>query len=91
MDDKRTDNQVNIINRLKKIEGQVKGIQRMVDSGKCCDDIMIQISAVRSAINKVGGIILDTYIKDCLIASLKNEENDDKLNDLINTLVKYVK
>lgn len=91
MGDKKTDTQINIINRLKKIEGQVKGIQRMVDSGKCCDDIMIQISAVRSAINKVGGIILDTYIKDCLITSLKNEENDEKLNDLIDTIVKYVK
>ncbi len=91
MDDKKSENQVNIINRLKKIEGQVKGIQRMVESGKCCDDIMIQISAIRSAINKVGGMILDTYIKDCLISSLKNNENDDKLDDLIDTIVKYVK
>lgn len=91
MDDKKSENQVNIINRLKKIEGQVKGIQRMVESGKCCDDIMIQISAIRSAINKVGGMILDTYIKECLISSLKNNENDDKLDDLIDTIVKYVK
>ncbi|MCK9217729.1 MAG: metal-sensitive transcriptional regulator [Firmicutes bacterium] len=80
-----------IINRLKRIEGQVKGIQRMVDEDKCCEDIMIQISAIRSAINKVGGIILDTYIKDCLIESLKKDDSHEKINDLLDTIVKYVK
>lgn len=81
----------NVINRLKKIEGQVKGIQKMVEEGKCCGDIMIQISAIRSAINSVGGIIIDGYIKECLITSLKNNDSDEKLNELIDTIVKYVK
>jgi len=63
----------------------------MIDGGKCCDDIMIQISANRSTINKVGGMILDTYIKDCLISSMENEGNEDKLYDLIDTIDKYVK
>ncbi len=87
----KEENRQIIINRLKKIEGQVKGIQRMVDSGKCCDDIMVQISAIRAAINKVGGIILENYIKDCLIAPLKDIESDDKVNDIISTIVKYTK
>ena len=91
MDGKAEENKINIINRLKKIEGQVKGIQRMVDDGKCCEDIMIQISAIRAAINKVGGIILDTYIKDCLISSLKKDSSDERISDLIDTIVKYVK
>jgi len=82
---------LSIINRLKRIEGQVKGIQRMVDEDKCCEDIMIQISAIRSAINKVGGIILDTYIKDCLIESLKKDDSNEKINDLLDTIIKYVK
>ena len=46
-----------ISNRLKRIEGQVKGIQGMVEKDACCDDILIQISAVRSAINKVGSMM----------------------------------
>lgn len=81
----------NVLNRLKKIEGQVKGIQRMVEEGKCCGDIMIQISAVRSAINKVGGIMIDGYIKECLITSMRNNDSDEKLDELIDTIVKYVK
>lgn len=89
MEENKDEVRLQIINRLKKIEGQVKGIQRMVDDGKCCEDIMIQISAIRAAINKVGGIILDTYIKECLITSLRND--DDKINDIIDTIVKYVK
>ncbi len=89
MEQNKDEVRLQIINRLKKIEGQVKGIQRMVDDGKCCEDIMIQISAIRAAINKVGGIILDTYIKECLITSLRND--DDKINDIIDTIVKYVK
>lgn len=91
MEQNKEEYKLNIINRLKKIEGQVKGIQRMVDDGKCCEDIMIQISAIRAAINKVGGIMLDAYIKECLITSLKNDESDDRINDLIETIVKYVK
>lgn len=80
-----------LINRLKKVEGQVKGIQRMIAEGKCCGDVMIQISAARSAINKVGGLMLDGYIKECIVASLKNGESDEKLDELIDTIVKYVK
>ncbi|MEF9991016.1 MAG: metal-sensitive transcriptional regulator, partial [Peptostreptococcaceae bacterium] len=45
--------------RLKRIEGQVKGIQKMLEDERYCVDILIQISAIRSAINKVGTIILE--------------------------------
>lgn len=48
-----------ISNRLKRIEGQVKGIQGMVENDACCDDILIQISAIRSAINKVGSMMIE--------------------------------
>ena len=52
-----------ILNRMKKIEGQTKGIQKMIMEDKCCGDIMVQISAIRSAINKVGGL-MDRYIRN---------------------------
>lgn len=55
-----------IINRLRRIEGQVKGIQKMVEKDKVCGDILIQIAAARAALNKVGGIILEDHMKDCL-------------------------
>ena len=55
-----------ISNRLKRIEGQVKGIQGMVEKDACCDDILIQISAVRSAINKVGSMMIEHYANNCM-------------------------
>ena len=79
-----------ILNRMKKIEGQAKGIQKMIEEDKCCGDIMVQISAIRSAINRVGGLIMDRYIKECLKESLKNGE-DDSIEEAIETIVKYVK
>ncbi|MGI6584454.1 MAG: metal-sensitive transcriptional regulator [Lutisporaceae bacterium] len=80
-----------ILNRMKKIEGQTKGIQKMIMEDKCCGDIMVQISAIRSAINKVGGLIMDRYIKQCLRESLEDQNNEKSIEELINTIVRYVK
>ena len=80
-----------ILNRMKKIEGQAKGIQKMIEEDKCCGDIMVQISAIRSAINKVGGLIMDRYIKECLKESLKDKNSDKSIEEMIETIVRYVK
>ncbi len=91
MIERKEERKLQILSRLKKVEGQVKGIQKMVDEGKCCGDIMVQISAVRSAINKIGGLMLDGYIKECIPASYKNDQSEKNLDELIDTIVKYVK
>jgi len=84
-----------LLNRLKKIEGQVKGIQRMIEEEKCCTEVMIQISAIRSAINKVGGMMIESYVSDCMqkgiMASIEKGEIDESVRDVIDTIVKYVK
>lgn len=87
------ENQVNlnVINRLKKIEGQIKGIQRMVDNNQTCDDILIQISAVRSALNSVAGIILENHMKDCLETYIRKGEDEILLDELISSIVKYTR
>ena len=56
----------NTLIRLRKIEGQIKGIQKMIEEQKSCGDILIQISAARSALNSVGGIVLENYMKNCI-------------------------
>lgn len=80
-----------IIRRLRRIEGQVKGIQKMVDEDKCCSDILIQIAAVRSAMNSVGGLILENYMKDCLKKYLDGVAEDEVLDNLVDTMIKYTK
>lgn len=80
-----------VILRLRRIEGQIKGIQRMIEEGKQCRDILIQIAAVRSAINSVGGLILENYMKDCLKNYLDGSIEEDSLDELVNIMVKYTK
>ncbi len=80
-----------ILNRMKKIEGQAKGIQKMIEEDKCCGDIMVQISAIRSAINSAGGLMMERYIKDCVKDSLLKDSSNESIEDIIKTIVKYVK
>ena len=79
----------------KKIEGQGKGMQKSVEEEKCCTEVMIQISAIRSAINKVGGMMIEKYVMECMQnginASLQKGEVDKSVKDVIETIVKYVK
>lgn len=84
------DNQA-IIKRLRRIEGQVKGIQKMVEEEKYCGDILIQIAAVRAAMNSVGGLILEDYMKDCLKDYLEGQSGEEALDNLVGTMVKYAK
>lgn len=80
-----------IIKRLRRIEGQIKGIQNMVEEEKDCRDILIQISAARSAINNAGGLILENYMKNCLESYIQGEKGEEDLDDLVSTLLKYSK
>lgn len=81
----------NILRRLKKIEGQVKGLQRMVESDQYCGDVLIQVAAARAALNRVGTMIIETHYRHCLTSALANEGEDVSLDELIGVLTKFVK
>jgi len=55
-----------ILARLKRIEGQIRGLQRMVEEGAACQDILMQSAAATAAIKKVGAIIIQTHLEECL-------------------------
>jgi CsoR family transcriptional regulator, copper-sensing transcriptional repressor len=80
-----------LLNRLRRIEGQIKGIHKMIDNEQTCNDILIQISAVKAAINKVGGLVLENYSKTCIKKAIKNGESDENIEHLIDTIIKYTK
>ncbi len=80
-----------LIKRLKRVEGQVKGIQKMVEDDRYCIDILTQISAVRSAINKVGTIILENHIKGCVVNSIKEDNSEEMIEELMKTIDKFTK
>lgn len=78
------------ITRLRKIEGQIKGIQKMVEEDKYCADILVQIAAAKSALNKVGGIILENYTTNCIKKDIiDGENNEEAIQNLINIIIKY--
>lgn len=80
-----------ILKRLRRVEGQIKGIHKMVEADQCCNDVLIQIAAVKAAISKVGGILLENHSKDCIQKSLANESKESEIEALINTIIKFSK
>ena len=84
-------NKNDILKRLNRIEGQVKGIQRMIDEEKSCVDILTQVAAVRAAINKVGGLVLENYSKVCIQNSFNSDNKEKGVEDLVNTVQKFLK
>ncbi len=60
--------------RLKNIEGHVRGIQRMVEEDHYCIDVIRQINAVQAALNKVSGIILEGHLNSCLITAIQGDD-----------------
>lgn len=75
--------QENYIKRLNRIEGQVKGISKMISDNRHCDDILIQISAVKSAIESLGREILENHMKTCMIEDIQNEKYET-IDEVIN-------
>lgn len=80
-----------LIKRLRRIEGQIKGIERMVEKDEPCNDVLIQIAAARAAITKVGGLILENYSKSCIMKAAENNFEDDNIENLIDTILKFMK
>lgn len=77
--------------RLNRIEGQVRGIQKMVVNDEDCNSILVQIAAIRSAINKVGGIILENYAQNCVTDAIEKGKDKEVVSELIDTIIKYTK
>ncbi len=76
--------------RLAKIEGQIRGISRMVDNDVYCDDILNQITAVQSAIGSVRNILLESHIKSCVLEGIEKNENEI-IDELMGTLKRMLK
>jgi DNA-binding FrmR family transcriptional regulator len=66
------------IQRLKTIEGHIRGIQRMLDDDQYCIDIIRQIQAVQSALNKVSANILDGHLNSCLLQAVQGNNPQDR-------------
>lgn len=80
-----------ITKRLKKIEGQVRGIQKMVAEDKPCEDILIQIGATKSALHKTGQVILEGHMHHCVLDGISSGEEKETIEKLISALNQFSK
>ena len=63
----------------------------MIDEEKFCGDVLIQVAAARAALNSVGGIILENYMKDCLKSYSEGATEEESLDALVSTMLQYTK
>ena len=80
----------NLINRLTRIEGQIRGIKGMVEKDAYCPDILVQSAAVNAAINAFNKELLANHIKGCVVRDLKDGK-DEVIDELVVTLQKLMK
>ncbi len=77
-----------LINRLKTIAGQVKGVSEMIEQDRYCNDILIQISAIEKSLKGVANEILKSHLATCVVTKIKNDELDiiDEIMELVRRL-----
>ena len=79
-----------LMNRLKRIEGQVRGVQKMLENDAYCPDIMVQVSAINAALNSFNKELMANHIKSCVAEDVRNG-SDEKMNELVAVLQKLMK
>ena len=77
------DKRAEVLKRLAFIEGHLQGIRRMVEQDKYCVDVLKQTYAVRRAIEKMEGLMLDNHLHTCVIEGIKGGHSDDVMGELV--------
>ncbi|MFE5323607.1 metal-sensitive transcriptional regulator [Paenibacillus sp. NPDC056579] len=80
----------NLISRLNRIEGQIRGVKGMIEKDTYCDDVLNQIAAIQSALNSVGKILLEGHMKSCVVERLEQGDKE-VIDELLKTVGKLIK
>ncbi len=78
-------------NRLKRIEGQVRGIQKMIKEDRYCVDVLIQLSAIQAALKKVSMTMLEDHSKHCVADAMKNGNGDEAIAEIMDVISRFSK
>ena len=81
----------NLHRRLKKIQGQIAAIDRMIDEDVPCEDIIVQINAVKSAVHKVGQIIMEGHIQHCVRDGIEHGDADKTIAEFTKVIEQFSK
>ena len=79
-----------LLNRLNRIEGQIRGVKSMLENDAYCTDIVLQVSAINAALNSFNRQLLAEHIRTCVADDIRNGK-DDTIEDLVNTVTRLMK
>lgn len=85
------DSRKGILIRLRRIEGQVRGVQRMIEAEDECSEIMNQIAAIKSAVNQVGLLVFENHARECIARSLQEEDNEQSFEEIVKMMGRFIK
>lgn len=86
---KRTiDEKEKLLKRTKTIEGQIRGISKMIENDRYCDDILIQISAINNSLKSLGNEVLKNHLKTCVVNNIQNN-NTNIIDDVMKIITRF--
>ena len=78
-----------VINRLKRIEGQIRGVMKMVEEGKSCEEVLIQIGSAKSALHKTGQVVLEWHLHHCVLDGIREGKEEDTMKKLSSAIEQF--
>lgn len=83
--------QQRVAHRLARIEGHVRAVKQMVEDGRPCPDVLVQVAAVRAALNGVGRLILKDHVKSCMVDAMRDGDFEQAYRDLEHSLDRFIR
>jgi DNA-binding FrmR family transcriptional regulator len=80
-----------IISRLRRIEGQVRGVQRMVEEEADCGEILNQIAAIKSAVHHAGVLMFENHAQECIARSLQQGDQEQSFDEIVRVMGRFIK
>lgn len=80
-----------LTNRLKRVEGQVRGLQKMIEDDRYCVDVLIQLSAIQAALKKVGYSLLERHTKMCVTKAIVEGHGENSIDELMKVIQQFSK
>ena len=84
-------NRDEVLRRLRRIEGQVRGVQRMVEEDRYCIDVLTQLAAIRAALAQVGLQVLDAHARGCLATAVQSGKSEAAIDEFLDALERFMK
>ncbi len=80
-----------LLMRLRRIEGQVRGVQKMIEEGRYCVDVVTQLQAISAAADRVAEQVLEGHIRGCVTDAIKEQRGDEAITELMTVLSKAIR